>query len=180
MVDVDSGPITADQRFSEVPKDKWDLLMWTKRDFISVNINYDCRELVQFLRDAEEAYESLGFESADHMIMEGYELKPDDIRMAVEWLERNQPDEAIGIDKVRQHHDWKARNESGESLRSIARDEGVSDMTVARRVQHKPVMTEKRCRVTYQISQYTKPETAAKKIRATFGDDFAEALRAEL
>jgi len=36
-----------------------------------------------------------------------------------------------------------------------------------------------RKRITYQISQYTTPETAAQKIRATFGQDRYERERRE-
>ena len=35
---------------------------------------------------------------------------------------------------------------------------------------------ERRKPIVYQISQYTKPETAAEKIHATFGDEFALAI----
>ena len=48
----------------------------------------------------------------------------------------------------------------------------------------KTVMTEKTVQPTkktvYQINQYTKPETAAEKIRAKFGDDFALQLAASI
>jgi hypothetical protein len=79
----------------------------------------------------------------------------------------------------RQQKEWAAKREAGESLREIAAEAGVDPSTVLRRCT-KTVMTEKvqqaRTRTTYQISQYTKPTTAAAKIRATFGNDFALAL----
>ena len=66
-----------------------------------------------------------------------------------------------------------ARREAGDSLRDIAADEGVSHQTVANRCQSEPVITgkvrHKRTVTGYRITQYTKPETAAAKIRATFG-----------
>ena len=49
-----------------------------------------------------------------------------------------------------------------------------------RRCSTKTVRTEKveqpRTVTRYEISQYTKPTTAAAKIRSTFGEDFALAL----
>ena len=80
----------------------------------------------------------------------------------------------------REHEEWTSRREAGESLRDIAADEDVSPQTVMRRCSTNTVMTEKvehkRQRITYQITQYTKPETAALRIRETFGDDFALTL----
>ena len=185
MVIVDSGPITADQGFGEIPKDKWINLMWEKRDFISVNLNYDCRNLIQFVSEANDVYRDLGFESVDDMIRDGYELKPEDIHAAVDWLERNKPEWAMPLNdvlvKVRQHHEWTARHEDGESFRSIAKDAGVDDKTVAHRVRSKPSYNTKnsapkRKVIGYRITEYTKPETAAVKIRAIFGDTFANDL----
>lgn len=66
-----------------------------------------------------------------------------------------------------------AKREAGESLRAIAADADVSHMTVKRRCNTETVYTEKALqprKVTqYKISHYTKPTTAAAKIRATFG-----------
>lgn len=80
----------------------------------------------------------------------------------------------------RQQREWTERREAGESLRAIAAHADVSPQTVLNRVSNKSVMTQKvgqpRQRTTYQITHYTKPETAAAKIRATFGNDFALAL----
>ncbi len=81
---------------------------------------------------------------------------------------------------IEQAKEWAAKREAGESLREIAAEAGVSKNTVMRRVSHKTGMPEKvghpRTRTTYQIQSGTKPETAAVKIRTTFGDDFALAL----
>ncbi len=72
-----------------------------------------------------------------------------------------------------------AAREAGESLREIAAEAGVDPSTVLRRCT-KTVITEKvqhpRTVTGYRITQYTKPTTAAAKIRATFGNDFALAL----
>ncbi len=182
MVDVDSGPVRADQRFDEVPVDKWDLLMWEKRDFIKRNLNYDCRNLVQFVKDAEDAYKELGFDSANEMISHGYELEPNQIRIAVEWLELEKPDEPISLDAaVKKVHDL---HDLGKSFREIEKETGIPKST-AHRLSHKLSVhtksgTPKRKVIQYKISQYTKPATAAKKIRDKFGDEFAMQLANEI
>ena len=80
-----------------------------------------------------------------------------------------------------EHELWKGRHDAGESFRSIAKDSGVAPNTVRNRVCNKPSVHTKDCTpkrkvIQYKISQYTKPETAAVKIRDTFGDEFADAL----
>ena len=62
---------------------------------------------------------------------------------------------------------------------------GVDQKTISRDLGRNTVMTPKvskpqRKRIIYQISQYTKPETAAQKIRDKFGDDFAAELKVNL
>ncbi|MFN9374497.1 MAG: hypothetical protein ACK6D3_21630 [Planctomycetaceae bacterium] len=80
----------------------------------------------------------------------------------------------------RQQKEWAAKREEGQSLREIAAEAGVAPNTVKNRCATKTVITEKvaqpRTVTGYRITQYTKPTTAAAKIRATFGDDFALAL----
>ena len=57
----------------------------------------------------------------------------------------------------------------------------MSQKTVSSDLVEKEVMTQKTTKerrkpIVYEISQYTKPETAAEKIHATFGDEFALAI----
>lgn len=82
---------------------------------------------------------------------------------------------------IQQAKEWAAKREAGESLREIAAWAGVSKDTVQRRVSQKnwharKSETQPRTRTTYQIQSGTKPETAAAKIRGTFGSEFALAL----
>ena len=62
----------------------------------------------------------------------------------------------------------------------IAERLGVDPRTIRRDADRKNVRTEKmscnRKVVKYSITQYTKPETAALRIRETFGEDFALTL----
>jgi len=90
-VRIDSGALEATDKFEQVPKDKWFFLMLAKRDFLSTNLAYDCRCLVEFCQEAELAYSDCGFTSAAEMIQHGYELDPVEIELAVAWLKHNQP-----------------------------------------------------------------------------------------
>jgi DNA-directed RNA polymerase specialized sigma24 family protein len=74
--------------------------------------------------------------------------------------------------------------DEGMTLRGAAKVLEVSPPTVMRDLLHESVRTEKcnapRKVTRYEISQYTKPSTAAEKIHSTFGPDFAQALKAAL
>ena len=100
-VRIDSGPISANDSPSDVPREKWRDLMSARRYFLQVHLSYDCRCLVEFVEDANQMYEALGFVDADEMIREGYGLEPDEIAIAVRWLELNPPIEPISLDQVK-------------------------------------------------------------------------------
>ena len=75
----------------------------------------------------------------------------------------------------------RALQEQGLTQREIAEELGVSRPTIASDLSEKSVRTEKTDKAKrkvkrYEISQYTKPETAANKIIATFGGGFAADL----
>ena len=79
----------------------------------------------------------------------------------------------------------KELREQGMTQQQIADRLGVNQRTVSSDLEEKSVMTQKvskepRRRGVYQISQYTKPSTAAAKIREKFGDAFAADLAAEI
>lgn len=72
--------------------------MWVKRDFLRRSITFDCRSLLEFIQDAEEMWQELGFDSAEHMIREGYELDPIEVQYALDWLKVKAPEEAVGFE----------------------------------------------------------------------------------
>lgn len=99
-VRIDSGPIEADYLLREVPQSKWRDLVSKRRDFLARRLGYDCRCLVQFVRDAEEMWEHLEYDSRDHLVRDGYGLEPEEIDLAVRWLQLNEPESAVGIGEV--------------------------------------------------------------------------------
>jgi hypothetical protein len=100
-VSIDSGPVDPTDSFASTPRDKWKMLVWEKRDFLSTRLNYDCRCLVEFCQEANAVWQELGYESAADMVRNGYELDPQEIEIAVAWLKINEPDSAIGIGDIK-------------------------------------------------------------------------------
>jgi hypothetical protein len=94
---VDSGPIEATDKLHQVPRAKWRSLMVARQLYLRTNLSHDCRCLVEFVDDAQQMFEPLGFRSVDEMVRDGYQLSPAEIGVAVEWL-RLHPDEAVPFD----------------------------------------------------------------------------------
>jgi hypothetical protein len=99
-VQIDSGPVSAKDSPGEVPKEKWHDLMLARRYFLEVHLSSDCRCLVEFVNDAKIMFRELGFASDEEMIREGYQLQPDEIAIAVRWLELNPPNEPVSLDQA--------------------------------------------------------------------------------
>jgi hypothetical protein len=100
-VTIDSGALCAQDRFNDIPKQRWRQLVSEKRNFLRTNIAYDCRCLVEFCEEAELVWQELEFESAADMIRNGYELDPVEIDLAVAWLKHNEPTKEIGLDAIK-------------------------------------------------------------------------------
>jgi hypothetical protein len=135
-VQIDSGPIEATDRLREVPKEKWHDLMLARRYFLTVHLSHDCRCLVEFVNDATVMYSALGFQNVEQMIREGYGLKPDEIAIAVRWLELNPPNEPLSLDQAitlgkQGRVDDAPRNEAGRYLPQAVNPKG-SNTTIGR------------------------------------------------
>lgn len=100
MVTVNSGACEPTDKFENTPREKWHLLLITKRSFLGRRLKHDCRCLIEFCEEAESVFAELGYKSAEDMIREGYELDPSQIELAVAWLKHNEPQEAIGLKSV--------------------------------------------------------------------------------
>ncbi len=85
----------------ETPRTRWPELVRLRCSFLRVNLRHDCRCLVMFVREADEMWEELGYADRDDLLASGYDLVPEEIELAVRWLELNDPDYAIGIEEVK-------------------------------------------------------------------------------
>lgn len=78
----------------------------------------------------------------------------------------------------------KELRKQGMTQQAIADELGVSQKTVSDDLVEKSVMAQKTTKAprkaVYQISEYTKPETAAIKIHEKFGAEFAQQLKEAL
>jgi len=97
MIDSGLDPLN---RLEFVPREKWDELVGARRWYIDVEFTKDCRKLVEWVADAEALAGPLGYDSADDLIARGYGLEPEEVRIAVRWLELNDPDSAVGLPEV--------------------------------------------------------------------------------
>src|SRR6266536_570990 len=97
---IHSGPVTATNLLRDVPQEKWRDLMVARRCFMHDTLSYDCSCLLDFVNDAKKMYEVLGFASVEEMIRDGYGLEPDEINVAVKWLELNPPDTQVSLDEA--------------------------------------------------------------------------------
>ena len=83
---IDSGPIDARDKLDDVPPEKWHDLMLARKTSLAIHISYHCKCLLEYIDDAKRMYQVLGFNSAEHMIREGYDIKPEEVELAIEWL----------------------------------------------------------------------------------------------
>lgn len=91
---IDSGAPHETDRPDYLPREKWRMLMWVKRDFLKRSITYYCRNLFEFIQDAESMYQALGFKEPSDMLEEGFEMDPCEIELAFIWLALRDPEEA--------------------------------------------------------------------------------------
>src|SRR5262245_46877154 len=115
-VRVNSGPPDPTSPLRYIAEDRWGELVSLRRDFLIVNLGYDCRNLVQFVREAEQMWQVLGYESADDLIRRGYDLEPEEIRLAVRWLELNPPPHAVGLEEAKTRAQRMAADEGVKAI----------------------------------------------------------------
>jgi len=125
-VRIDSGPIVAQAKLESVPQDQWYALMGKREWFVKAHMAHDCRCLLQFVEDAERMFSPLGFKDADDFIANGLKLEPIEIRLAVEWLKINKPNEPVPyavVQKLAAHGEYgKSRpKDRGSNTTSIGR-----------------------------------------------------------
>jgi hypothetical protein len=99
-VTIDSGTLEPTHSLHDVPPEAWGRFLALRRDFLATNLNHDCRQLVRFIRDAERMWAALGYADLNDLIRRGLELEPEEVGLAVRWLELNDPQEAIGMPAV--------------------------------------------------------------------------------
>ncbi len=119
-------------------------------------------------------------ESADKVIEALHTLAKNGVWHRIAWLaDSKETDETTIRDE-----EIRRMNAEGFTQTEIGERVGLSRSRVSEVLSENRVITPKadtpRKTVGYRITAYTKPATAAEKIRATFGHEFAQALKAAL
>ena len=94
-MNINTGDIYHQDKFRDTPRAQWPALLRERRMYIETQFEYDCRCIVQYLDEAEDVYAELGYESADEMIQQELLIKPEWVRIAVEWLNQEQRVEPV-------------------------------------------------------------------------------------
>lgn len=92
---IDTGMVYHEDRLADTPRAQWPALLRERRMYIETQFEYDCRCIVQYLDEANEFYTELGYDSADEMIQQELLIKPEWVRIAVEWLNQEQRVEPV-------------------------------------------------------------------------------------
>lgn len=92
---IDTGTVYHEDRLADTPRAQWSALLRERRMYIETQFEYDCRCIVQYLDEANEFHTELGYDSADEMIQQELLIKPEWVRIAVEWLNQEQRIEPV-------------------------------------------------------------------------------------
>lgn len=92
---IDTGTVYHEDRLADTPRAQWPALLRERRMYIETQFEYDCRCIVQYLDEANEFHAELGYDSADEMIQQELLIKPEWVRIAVEWLNQEQRVEPV-------------------------------------------------------------------------------------
>lgn len=94
-VSINTGPAYHEERLADSPKERWPDILSQRRLYIETQFEYDCRCIVQYLAEAEEFHKELGYESADEMLREELLIRPEWVRIAVDWLTQQERPEPV-------------------------------------------------------------------------------------
>ena len=116
-VTINTGPVDYRDRLDKNPKDKWSTIFSERRLYISAEFQHGCRCVIDWLAEAEEFHDELGYESADEMLREELNIPPDWVRMAAAVLEAS--GENLSKAEVDQAIELKAhgRPKKGEEIK---------------------------------------------------------------
>jgi len=86
-VTINTGSVDYRDELRKAAEDQWNAIFSQRRLYIHTEFEHGCECVINWLAEAEEFYERLGFESADQMLLEKLEIPPDWVRMAAAVLE---------------------------------------------------------------------------------------------
>ena len=119
-VSINTGGVCHEDKLSDTPREQWPALLRERRMYIETQFEYDCRCIVQYLAEAEEFHAELGYDSADDMIQQELLIRPEWVRIAVDWLtqqDRPEPVTKAEVEVALQSHGGDRRSEEARKAR---------------------------------------------------------------
>ena len=92
MVKIDRGKPSFAEPFSGVEKSQWMELFSLKSAYLRNQVDVSAKRVIEAAAEAPDVYEALGFQSAEQMITEGYDLDIREVDHARKWLELSNAD----------------------------------------------------------------------------------------
>lgn len=92
MVKIDRGKPSFAEPFAGVEKSQWMELFSLKSAYLRNQVDVSAKRVIEAAAEAPDVYEALGFQSADQMITEGYDLDIREVDHARKWLELSKAD----------------------------------------------------------------------------------------
>ena len=86
-VSINTGPVDYRDQMKQVGRLKWRELFIKRQQYIHTEFEHGCECVIDWLAEAEEFHEELGYGSADEMLEKELEIPPDWVRMAAAVLE---------------------------------------------------------------------------------------------
>jgi hypothetical protein len=148
QVKINTGEAYHEDRLAESPREKWAAIISERRYYLKTNIDYDCRCLVQYVAEAEEFYAELGYDSAESMILEAYDIQPEQAWAAVAYLNGRTSPEPVGLTEaaLRSHGgDRRSEQAKGDQgvIHTLERGTGNADYIRARLRRDHPEIAER-------------------------------------
>jgi len=92
MVKIDRGKPSFVASFASVEKSQWMELFSLKSAYLRNQVDVSAKRVIEAAAEAPDVYEALGFQSAEQMITEGYDLDIREVDHARKWLELSNAD----------------------------------------------------------------------------------------
>jgi len=86
MVKIDRGKPAFHSRFNEWDKDQWMDLYILKSAYLRNQVDVSAKAVIEAADEAQDVFKTLGFDSAEQMITEGYDLDIREVEHARQWL----------------------------------------------------------------------------------------------
>lgn len=127
-VSINTGSADYRDELSKVSEDQWNAIFSQRRLYIHTEFEHGCECVINWLAEAEEFYERLGFESADQMLLEKLEIPPDWVRMAAAVLEAS----GENLSKAEVDKAIELKSHGGDRRSGQAQQNQGSDRTLKR------------------------------------------------